>query len=214
MSAVDAQAVDSQVLDRLCASHLYREALVCEKHDEAGDVETLLQVAVVLQNSYHEPPTGLREGLANDDRPGNKKQPSSPTAVQRLAALSVGSLGGQPQASSSKKHAHRRKKVRMSSRGLRCAGDPLRTSILQHVTSGYERGPCRVQKAQPQRVVRMKCDGLHVSVVSRFLLDCAYFGREVVAMKDAVVGSSSQQVACPVVEGYRTITEVLLLTCH
>lgn len=64
-----------------------------------------------------------------------------------------------------------------------------------------------LQKAQPQCVVRVECDGLHATLVTRFVLDCAHFAQEVVAMKNAVAGAS--QRSCPQRDpGYRTITEV------
>ena len=191
-----------QVLDRLCASHLYREAIVCEKRDAGSEApENALQLAIVLQNSYHEMPVIIQENpeTAHDS---SRKPASCSTAVQRLAALSVGSGQVPPSASGSKRHAHRRKKVSVP----RMNNAPC----LPHTClSCLIRAFGVVQKAQPQRVVRLECNGLHVSLISRFVLDCAYFGKEVVAMKNALVGSSQRQQACsPQQLGYKTITEV------
>lgn len=65
-----------------------------------------------------------------------------------------------------------------------------------------------MQKAQPQKVVRVECNGMHAVVVSRFLYDCAYFGKEVMAMIDAVMGSAKITPQAPVSLGYKPIFEV------
>jgi len=69
-----------------------------------------------------------------------------------------------------------------------------------------------LQKAQPQRVVRVECEGLHATVISRFIYDCAYFGKEVMAMTDAVMGTAgttpAQGCTAPT-PAYRTIFEVM-----
>lgn len=55
----------------------------------------------------------------------------------------------------------------------------------------------------------MECSGLHAVVVSRFLYDCAYFGKEVMAMIDAVIGSGkSTAPLIPQALAYRSIFEV------
>lgn len=104
-----------QVIDRLCASPMYREAMVCESRTATvSNPQTVLKVCVVVQNAYHELPLSLQERHNFDLRSQSAKVlPSSPTAVQRLAKLSATSLnvGGTHLTSSSKKHAHKRKKV-------------------------------------------------------------------------------------------------------
>ena len=103
-----------QVIDRLCASPLYREAVVCESRTSTvSNPQTVLKVCVVAQNAYHELPVSLQEHNFDLRSQSAKVLPSSPTAVQRLAKLSAGSLhvGGAHPASSSKKQAHKRKKV-------------------------------------------------------------------------------------------------------
>lgn len=106
----------AQVLDRLCASHLYRQALICENRASTiSSPETALQMAVVVQNAYHELPPSLQEQPPSGLRSQSARVlPSSPTAVQRLAKLSSSSLNaGTAHASSAnaKRHAHKRKKV-------------------------------------------------------------------------------------------------------
>ena len=108
-------AASLQVLDRLCASHLYREAIVCEKRGpRAGSCDSVLQLAVVLQNSNHDMPAELQEtGCAAEDLPPVKPRSASPTAVQRLAALHTGAAGSvTPGQLHHKKHLHRKKRVR------------------------------------------------------------------------------------------------------
>lgn len=105
----------SQVLDRLCASHLYREAIVSEKRNAGSETpETALQLAIVLQNSCHEMPASLQEKPGTGQSLSKKHPVNSPTAVQRLAALSSTSGQIAPSAAGGKKHAHRRKKVCIS----------------------------------------------------------------------------------------------------
>ena len=53
----------------------------------------------------------------------------------------------------------------------------------------------------------MECDGLHMSVVSRFIYDCAYFSKEVMAMTDAVMGAFKIVDHVRPQLSYRTITE-------
>lgn len=98
------------MLDRLSASHLYREVLCCERRgaSEADESDAALQLAVVLQAAYHEPPQGLDAsygGVEFDDR----CTPQQKTAVQRLTALTSGPQ--QPEAR--KRKAQRRKKARL-----------------------------------------------------------------------------------------------------
>lgn len=104
-----------QVLDRLCASHLYRQALICENRaSTVTSPQTALQIAIVVQNAFHELPASLKEALPSEARSPSKPQPSSPTAAQRLAKLSANSqlaLGPAHSTTSIKKHAHKRKKV-------------------------------------------------------------------------------------------------------
>ena len=118
---IDADQYSLQVLDRLCASHMYREALVCENRTSTvTNPQTALQIAIVVQNACHEVPAELQERQPHQLRSQSAKVlPGSPTAVQRLAKLSAGSLNpnanttsgpGQAHASS-KKHSNRRKKV-------------------------------------------------------------------------------------------------------
>ena len=64
------------------------------------------------------------------------------------------------------------------------------------------------QKAQPQKVVRVECNGLHAVVISRFLYDCTYFGKEVMAMIEAVTGTAKSQPHKPDKSGYKSIFEV------
>ncbi len=57
----------------------------------------------------------------------------------------------------------------------------------------------------------MDCEGLHATLVSRFIYDCAYFGKEVSAMVDAVIGAGAAAPgpSCPAPElAYRTTFEV------
>ena len=69
------------------------------------------------------------------------------------------------------------------------------------------------QKALPQKVVRVECNGLHAVLISRFLYDCSYFGKEVLAMLEAVVGTGTPQppAACPL--AYKPILEVTACAC-
>ena len=104
------------MLDRLCASHLYREAIVCEKRGpRAGSCDSVLQLAMVLQNSNHDLPAELQEAAcAAEDLPPPPVKPrsASPTAVQRLAALHTGASGSvNPGQLHHKKHFHRKKRV-------------------------------------------------------------------------------------------------------
>lgn len=102
------------MLDRLCASHKYSEAIVCERRRAEAE-QTALQLAVVLQNSYHGVTGEPQEEFDADDHLPSKKPPSSsPTAVQRLAALSAGSLSHAHSAGtgSAKRRLQRLKKVR------------------------------------------------------------------------------------------------------
>ena len=105
-----------QVIDRLCASALYREAMVCESRTATVSTpQTVLKVCVVVQNAYHEVPVELQERHTFDLRSQSAKVlPSSPTAVQRLAKLSASSQNpmGAHGHFTSKKHAHKRKQAR------------------------------------------------------------------------------------------------------
>ena len=53
----------------------------------------------------------------------------------------------------------------------------------------------------------MECDSVHISVVSRFIYDCAYFSKEVMAMTDAVMGAFKRVDHTRPQLSYRTITE-------
>ena len=89
-------------------SPLYREAISCETRgpSDASD-KCVLQVAVVRQNNYHELPVHLRPQEAPAQGPDGTRS-SSPTAVQRLAALTANTSVSQPVG---KRHStrHRRK---------------------------------------------------------------------------------------------------------
>lgn len=65
-----------------------------------------------------------------------------------------------------------------------------------------------MQRARPQKVIRVECNGLHAVVLSRFLYDCTYFGEEVKAMIEAVIGASNVETCGPSALAYRTISEV------
>ena len=67
-----------------------------------------------------------------------------------------------------------------------------------------------LQKAQPQKVVRVECNGLHAVVISRFLYDCTYFGKEVMAMIEAVTGTAKTQPRKLDQSGYKSTFEVRL----
>lgn len=71
-----------------------------------------------------------------------------------------------------------------------------------------------LQKAEPQRVVRIECNGLHAVVISRFLYDCAYFGKEVMAMMDAVIGNGKCETEPRAPQGYKSIFEVCFQGCR
>lgn len=59
-------------------------------------------------------------------------------------------------------------------------------------------------------MVRVECNGLHAVVISRFLYDCTYFGKEVMAMIEAVTGTAKSQPPKPDLPGYKSIFEVTL----
>ena len=89
---------------------------MCESRTSTASCpQTALQVAVVVQNAYHEPPPGLRECQPGEAASqSTRASPGSPTAVQRLAKLSAGSLNPGVTQPSAKKSPHRRKKVNTS----------------------------------------------------------------------------------------------------
>ena len=71
----------------------------------------------------------------------------------------------------------------------------------------------RLQKLLPQRVVRIECDSVHLTLVSRFAYDWMYFGAEVAALRESLdtsalcsASANTDTVATP---AYRTISEVL-----
>ena len=87
---------------------------MCEKRGpRAGSCDSVLQLAMVLQNSNHDMPAELKEtGCAAEDLPPVKPRSASPTAVQRLAALHTGAAGSvNPGQLHHKKHLHRKKRV-------------------------------------------------------------------------------------------------------
>jgi len=95
----------------------------------------MVQIVAVAQNAYHELPSKLQEAKpAWESNERADRGPPSPTAVQRLAALSASTanLGGLSSATGGRKQMHRRKKVCHHPHCLNCSypSDGLQPPIV------------------------------------------------------------------------------------
>ena len=98
-----------QVIDRLCASPLYREAIACEPRDcNPATGDCLIRVAVVDQFNFHEPPfdvaTGAQPPVAEAAGPSNFS--SRPSRGPLGSPSPVPSPWGRPQSEERSRRVH------------------------------------------------------------------------------------------------------------